>query len=172
VGGASFPDFMQQLGFDHSWRSNDELRRFLDENNAKLGRLLTSEAMRSVNRDRFQPLAFPLALGLMLALTLAGLAVQTIRGRAGPAPAPVGEQRSRWGWGNFALILIAVLVYVLCVETVGFVLLSFLLMMVLTCRLGARWWTSLVVAAVFSVAVYQLFAHLLRVPLPRGWLGW
>ena len=27
-------------------------------------------------------------------------------------------------------------------------------------------------AVTFPPVVYQVFAHLLRVPLPRGWLGW
>ena len=172
VGGLSFPDFMEQSGFDHSWRTGDELREFLSQTDAKLGDLLTSEAMRTVNRDRFQPLAFPLALAAMLGLTLAGLAIQAMRRPARGSATQACRQRSRWGWGNFALIVVGVLTYVLCVETVGFVLMGFLLMLTLTYRLGARWQTALAVALVFSVTVYQLFAHLLRVPLPRGWLGW
>jgi hypothetical protein len=172
VAGMTFPEFMQQTGFDHRWRTGDELREFLRETDEKLGRLLTSESMRSVNRDRFPPLAFPLALLTLLMLTTIGMIVHSVRGQTGSPQEPTSVESGPNSWKNFGLIVLAVVLYVAFVETVGFVLISVLLMGLLSWNLGARWPTAVGVAVVFSVTVYQLFAHLLRVPLPRGWLGW
>ena len=177
VADMTFPEFMQQAGFDHRWRTGAELREFLQETDQKLGRLLTSESMRSINRDRFPPRAFPLALLSLLALTSVGLILHAVRWRVRyPQDQDLRDQATvesgPRSWKNFSLIVLAVVLYVTCVETVGFVLMSVLLMALLSWNLGARWPTAAGVAIVFSVTVYQLFAHLLRVPLPRGWLGW
>jgi putative tricarboxylic transport membrane protein len=36
---------------------------------------------------------------------------------------------------------------------------------------GARWWTAALFAAMVTIALYVVFVHGLRVPLPRGMLG-
>ncbi len=172
VGDTTFPQFMQQAGFDHHWRTGEDLQQFLNETDRKLGTLLTSESMRSVNQDRFPPMAFPGALIILLGLTGAGLLVPRWRGAPPLSTDTAAEEHPNANWWNFALVVGAVLIYVVCVETVGFVLLSFLLMVTLSYRLGVSWRTAILASAVFSVTVYQVFAHLLRVPLPRGWLGW
>jgi hypothetical protein len=109
---------------------------------------------------------------MLLALTAGGLLLHAARGRTRYPHDPATVKSGQNSWKNFGLIVLAVLLYVTCVETVGFVLMSILLMGLLSWNLGARWPTAVGASVVFSVTVYQLFAHLLRVPLPRGWLGW
>jgi putative tricarboxylic transport membrane protein len=72
--------------------------------------------------------------------------------------------------GNFVLALLAVLVYVFASETVGFVLLSIAILLLLFWRTGVRPLTGLWVAVVMSLALQIGFSDFLRVPLPRGLL--
>jgi tripartite-type tricarboxylate transporter receptor subunit TctC len=173
VAGRTFPEFMEIEGFNNPWRGPVEFRQFLAETDDKFGKLLTSDAMRSVNVDRFSPMVFPNLLLTLMGLTLAALLVQRFVKPRQPAP-EAGEipRPDRRGIANFAMIVLAVVLYLLLAETVGFVLLVGALMFALCCRLGTRVWVSAIVAVVFVPVVYQLFANLLRVPLPRGWLGW
>jgi tripartite-type tricarboxylate transporter receptor subunit TctC len=170
VAGTTFPQFMEQSGFDHTFRSGAELQRFFQETDAKFGKLLTSEAMRSVNRDRYSPMAFPwLIMGLMTCM-LVGLAITGIRSGEG------------WGWQGvplkqpdyvgFFLVLAAIGGYVLVAETVGFLITSTVILVVLMKWMGASWRLTVPVVAIFPATIFQVFTHVLRVPLPQGWLGW
>ena len=62
--------------------------------------------------------------------------------------------------------------YVLLAEAIGFVVTATCLLVLLMIRLGNRPLTSLTVSVLVVAGTYQLFAIGLRVPLPRGWLGW
>ena len=73
---------------------------------------------------------------------------------------------------NFVVILVVALTFPLLAEIVGFVLLATIMLLVMFWWLGCRWWTSLSIAVVLVPIVYQVFMHVLRVPLPRGLLGW
>ena len=65
-----------------------------------------------------------------------------------------------------------IILFVAMVETVGFLLTGSLLLSALIWRLGGRPRVALTVAVIIVPVVYQVFAHWLKVPLPRGWLGW
>lgn len=65
-----------------------------------------------------------------------------------------------------------VLAYLFFVETAGFVITSAALLSAWMLRLGCRWTVALALGPIAAVAVFQLFAVALRVPLPHGWLGW
>jgi putative tricarboxylic transport membrane protein len=171
VGDKTFPEFMQEARFDNTWRVGDELDTFLRETDQKFGELLTSEAMRSVNEDPFNPRAYPQAIGLLIGLTILGLAIQSFRAKAASSLSQTEAITPR-AVLSFALILIALVSYVLLAETVGFVLMSVAILIVLSLWMGVRPWLAIAMSVLFSLAIYQLFAHGLRVPLPRGWLGW
>ncbi len=88
VGGVTFPQFMEQSGFDHTYRTGEELRTFLHDTDVKLGALLTSDAMRSVNRDPYPPLAYPYLILALLAVVVMALAFEKFRaGRHWAVPA-------------------------------------------------------------------------------------
>jgi putative tricarboxylic transport membrane protein len=77
---------------------------------------------------------------------------------------------------NFALVCGALLFYVFAVETLGFMVTGFLLLLALFLKLGVRPLTSIVVAPVAVLVIQLLFYKLLKVPLPWGILdfmaGW
>jgi hypothetical protein len=189
----TFPEFMQQEGFDHTWRGPEEFRSFLDETDARFGALLTSPALQSVNRDRYDRMTFPNLVLVLLGITAVALALQHLRARlpipssphrltpsaadpaASEAPGGTTLQRaplSNAGLINFLTVVAAAVAFALFAETVGYVLLAGMLVLVLLLRLGTRPVVSAAVALLFAPAVYHVFSVLLRVPLPRGWWGW
>ena len=175
--GTTFPEFMETQRFDHNFRTDEALQAFLSETDAKFEKLLTSDAMRTVNADRHSPMIFPNILFGLMACVLIGIVGISLRKQAIQTTSPLPpseslEQDVTRNYSNFGLLVGAVLVYLLLVEMVGFVLLSMLLVFVMLYWLGTRGALSIGIAIVFVPAVYQLFANFLRVPLPRGWWGW
>ncbi|MBN1443821.1 MAG: tripartite tricarboxylate transporter substrate binding protein [Planctomycetes bacterium] len=173
VSGQAFPDLLRREWYDTSWEPPDAFRRRLERTDETLGRLLRSEAFASLRRSPVRPYAFPLILLGLLAVSLALLAVS--RGRASPeARAALASlsAATRSGWIHFAEVLAAVALYALLAESIGFVLTAGAILLVLLVRLGNRWRTSLAVSVLMVPLVYELFAHILRVELPRGVLGW
>lgn len=71
---------------------------------------------------------------------------------------------------NAVLIILIPLVYVLFSEAVGFIPVSFTAVAILLYRLGASWLITLVVAFCCTGIIQILFAKVLLVPLPAGWL--
>jgi len=71
-----------------------------------------------------------------------------------------------------AEVVVWVAAYVALAEIAGFLITAAVLLVVLMWRLGNRWTLNVAVSTTIVVLTYQLFAVGLRVPLPRGWLGW
>ena len=65
-----------------------------------------------------------------------------------------------------------VLAYLVLVEWAGFVITAAVLLALLLRRLENGWVVATAVSVLIVPVTYQLFAVSLRVPLPRGWLGW
>lgn len=174
VAGTTFPAYMKSSGFNNTWRKLDELEGFLAETDEKFGRMLTSEAMKSVNVDRISPMAFPWMILALMGVVLIGVFVQHAFGSGVvESSAKTDATEPTWrGRISFLLVLVTVVAYLLLAETVGFVLVSVVCLFVLSCWFGAGVGVSGLIAVVLSPAVYQFFSHILRVPLPRGWLGW
>jgi tripartite-type tricarboxylate transporter receptor subunit TctC len=174
VGEMSFPEFMDAQGFDSTSRPAAEFAEFMRDNDRKFGQLLTSDEMRSVNSDPFNPMSFPYLVLACLGLCLAGLAVtHFMTGRADPIePAETKPSISARGIVNAAAILAAVVAYQLLVEPVGFVLVAGGMLFLLQACFGVplRW--NLPLTLIVVPSAYQLFEGILRVPLPRGWFGW
>jgi tripartite-type tricarboxylate transporter receptor subunit TctC len=170
VAGLTFSQAMEQERFDHTYRSGTELQQFLEHTDQKLGALLTTGAMQAVTRDRFHRYTFP---GLLLGLIGLTLAAGTVRSlRASPSTPVLRAPTGGLNYYGFAAILAAGLAYILLAETVGFILISFVIILAISYWMGASLRGALVLAGVFPLVIYQLFAHVLRVPLPAGWLGW
>lgn len=88
------------------------------------------------------------------------------------AESPAATLATARGKISFALIVAVIVGYVLAAERVGFVLYSVLTLWLLISWMGGRVWSGLGLSVAGSAAIYQIFVHGLRVPLPRGWLGW
>jgi putative tricarboxylic transport membrane protein len=69
---------------------------------------------------------------------------------------------------SFALMLGAMVFYLLASEPLGFIPTAFLIQLVLFLWFGVRPIMALIVAAVMTIAVQYFFGSLMRVPLPRG----
>ena len=71
---------------------------------------------------------------------------------------------------SFALLLGLVVFYILFSEQIGFIPITFGILLVLFLWLRVRLITALIVAPTATLVVHWFFADLLRVPLPRGLL--
>lgn len=162
VGGKTFPGFMQQRGFNNRWRNSEDFHEFLAQNDEALGALLHSEAFETLAEGAVGPYDFPLLLGGVLCALIALQLVVSY---------PIAGNR-RDSVLNVAAGLAAVIAYLLLAETVGFVILSSAILFLLLWRLGTKPVTSMLMTVLLVPCVYQLFAVILRVPLPRGWWGW
>ena len=60
--------------------------------------------------------------------------------------------------------------YILCADTVGFIVCSVLVLLALQWALGVRPLLALGVALLATLVIHACFYKLLRVPLPWGWL--
>ena len=106
------------------------------------------------------PAMMPLALGIMLMLCSAALAVVELKSPATPTPVTLGNR-------HIALAVAAIVVAGIVFERVGFLLTStaFLFAILVTVStLG--WWRSLLAAIAASLAAQFLFQRLLGVTLP------
>jgi putative tricarboxylic transport membrane protein len=70
------------------------------------------------------------------------------------------------------MVIAAALFYLIGAEVLGFVITSAVMLAALLYCFSVRWPLAFSLASLLSVAVYQVFAIGLRVPLPRGLLGW
>ena len=112
---------------------------------------------------------FPRVLGILLVLLTVGELVRALRQRETATPA--GKIASE-GWFRIGATLTTMLCFALLLERLGFLLATFLLMVLLLRAIEApRWPKVLIVALVTSLLSYGLFAWLLGVPLPAGILG-
>ncbi len=162
-----YQDFMQTAGFHAEFQTPDEFARSLHDVDEQLGGLLTSEAFRSVQETPIGPMFFPTLLGVSLTIAVVGLiATGGLRRQAEVGPLCRGDLL------RCGEVVAWVLAYLLVAETAGFVIASAVLLTIWMWRLGVRPLVSIVVGVPVAVATYQLFAVLLHVPLPRGWLGW
>ncbi|MBI4604291.1 MAG: tripartite tricarboxylate transporter substrate binding protein [Planctomycetes bacterium] len=158
---------LRGAGFNTSFEPPAEFARTLERTDAELGAILSSEGFRELARDRFGPWLFPGVLAAALGGILAALAV-----RGGL------RLRSPLRWGipaglrPCAEAVAAVVLYILLAEPLGFVATAGGLLAALLLRLGTRPRAAGLVVVLVVPAAYHLFAVVLRVPLPRGILGW
>lgn len=189
LSGSRFPDYMANEGFNLSWQPPAEFRTTLAETDEQLGALLTAREFSSVNTSVVTPIKFPALLFAALGLTLAALFVSSRRKRifggeaAALSSAPRGEDLdadtgrrrgkiSRAGLWHFAEFIVAVALFAVLAETVGFILTASALLFLLLVRMGTRVWVSALVTLLLVPTVYSFFGTLMRVPLPRGLFGW
>jgi len=109
-----------------------------------------------------------------LALILAGLAVivivQATFGR--PEPMPDDFFTDRTGYLRIGAVVLALVVTIYALEPVGFSLTMFAVCAFLLHALGRQGVVvTLLVSLACSVGAYHVFDHWLKVPLPRGVLG-
>jgi putative tricarboxylic transport membrane protein len=125
----------------------------------------------TLHGQAYGPDLFPILIGVGFLITGAVLTVQGLAQRAGTPLVEVGDWAAdRRNVVNFALVLLALLFYILASDWLGFIPTSFIIMVVLLSSFGCRLATSLVVAVLTTLGIQALFARVLLVPLPWGLL--
>jgi putative tricarboxylic transport membrane protein len=122
--------------------------------------------------QKYGPALFPRILGAGLILCGAALVRNGLAARRAGAPwvelAP--WTRDPWRVASLLLTLALLLVYILASETIGFIPIALVFLLVLFVWLGVRPIPAVLTAVVTTIAIHWFFSTMLRVPLPRGWL--
>jgi putative tricarboxylic transport membrane protein len=111
---------------------------------------------------------FPLVLGILLCLLSLRLVYETFRIKHAE------KNKEKLDYKRFGIIFAAAVLYAYFLEDIGFVIATFLFLMISfqTMQRG-RIWVSLIIASAFSYGVYYLFVNVLDGTLPGfpAWLG-
>jgi tripartite-type tricarboxylate transporter receptor subunit TctC len=158
---------MRDAGYDATWQPPAEFAKLLAGLDDEFGALLTDESFRSLQAAEFSPWFFPGLLAASTLLVCGGLLASGGLKR-GPDVVPI----TRRGVVRLAEIVVWVVAYLVLVPSVGFLIGAAALLVFLLLRLGTRWPTALAVSLVAPLLSYFVFAKLLHVTLPQGWLGW
>ena len=115
---------------------------------------------------------FPTVIGAGLAICGVFLVVRGLSavGRRQPALELDPLLRTPRNAISISLIVGAILLYILLADRIGFIPVSFALLVGLFLWFRVRPHNALIIAALFTAATFWFFANMLRVPLPRGWL--
>ena len=119
--------------------------------------------------QKFGAALFPAVIAAGLAACGALLLVRGVRARTPAiefAPWLSNPQLA----GNFAMICIALALYVVAVDTLGFIASGFLILAMLFLKFGVKLAKALPIALIATLAIHTLFYKGLRVPLPWGFL--
>lgn len=125
----------------------------------------------SLHGQDYGPDLFPIIIASGLALCGAILIVRGLAQRATVPMVQMGAWASDRGTViNVALLIGAMIFYILFSDWLGFVVTSFLILTILLVRLGSGVLASIVIAAITTLLIHSVFAKLLLVPLPWGLL--
>ena len=125
----------------------------------------------SLHGQAYGPNLFPILIGVGFLITGAILTVQGLMQRAGAPLVQVGAWASdRRNVVNFALVLLALLFYIVASGWLGFIPTSLIIMVVLLKSFGSGLLTAVVIATLTTLGMHALVARVLLVPLPWGLL--
>lgn len=131
--------------------------------------VLASRDFPQMAHFRYGPGFFPTLLGSLL---IASGAIMGLRGLRTAGRRPLVElaawMRSARHATDGAAVILAVVLYNLTVERLGFVPTAFLLLLTLFLRLRRPPPEALILALVLTLTAHQAFVELLLVPLPWG----
>ena len=123
---------------------------------------------------------FPLCLGIFLMLLSAVLIVKTLfsaelqgeEQTQGPIPRDACAKEEPGSPLPVAAFLAIMVLAAFFLPTLGYLVVSFLLVAGLLTTLGLRRWPlNLAISLVTAVGSHVLFVYVLRIPLPKGFLG-
>ncbi|ANB56239.1 tripartite tricarboxylate transporter TctB family protein [Anoxybacillus sp. B7M1] len=134
-----------------------------------IGVLFMMESLRiskSAYGSSVGPNVFPFLLGMVLTLLSIKLLLETRRYVAS------GKEKEKIQYKPFLIILLSAILYVALLEKIGYVITTFLFLVVgfQTMEKGALW-KSIIIAVCFSIGVYGLYVKLLQGTLP-SWPVW
>lgn len=162
-----FRTFMQQAGFNWDYQGPEAFTATLAGLDARFGVILGSAAFQDLGKGVVGPRVFPAVLGALGVLTLGILLATGQLGRTDGIDTFTSQGAIR-----VAVVLGAIVFYLVLGETLGFVLTTLVILVVLMRWLEVGWLPALLVSIPVIATIYQVFANVLRVPLPRGLFGW
>jgi putative tricarboxylic transport membrane protein len=112
----------------------------------------------------------PFWTGLVFGVLSATLVLLVSKKKA-PKTNREGGSMSRMGWLKVIFIAVAMLLYAIVLEKAGFVITTFILMIILLKIEKLRWSMVLVVALATALGSYLVFEVWLQSQLPKGFLG-
>lgn len=119
------------------------------------------------------PALFPRILATLFILF--GLMVILNGWRAGRSKMPPTEEKAaglKLNYFNPVLVVILIAAFIFLAPKLGFIITGTVILVILMMKLQVRPIKSLITSVVVTCFVYFMFATMLRVPLPRGILGW
>jgi len=103
---------------------------------------------------------------LSLVLLIKSFLYRTTPIEPGRAKEPIRKEK-------FILICVSFFVYAIAVEWLGFILSTFVFVLLLFRLIEAnRWWNSLLKAVLVTAGNYLIFVIWLKISVPKGFLGW
>lgn len=165
-------EFMGQAGFNLSLETASEFGETLQVQDRIFEKVLTGPAFESLSGDHFGPMLFP---SLLLAILFVLGVFWSLQGRS------MDQLSSREPGGSMIrplIVIVACVFYLSASEWIGFVMSSTTVVfsLVWMAYYDRSPWYRIKLAGIssvlLSISIYQVFAVWLRVPLPRGWVGW
>jgi len=108
---------------------------------------------------------FPFGAALLFACMALSVFVKSVREASSPKTVVGGRVRRQ----KVILVLIVMVLYTLLLNSIGFVLCTFLIVVFFVKVVALRRWTSSIMMALcMSIGSYLLFSFFLKAPLPKG----
>ncbi len=136
-----------------------------------LGAAVTGAGMEGIGGMAVGPGLMPLLIGIGMVVFGAALVVQGLPEIAEMKRGDYAFLEKRSNPWFPVVVLAAVMLYVPLLQPVGFLPLTFLLVLAVVMAGGGRLISSALFSAAVTLVIYALFVHLLRVPLPAGFFG-
>jgi putative tricarboxylic transport membrane protein len=133
--------------------------------------VMSREAFRLPMGEMKDPGAgfFPLMVALVTGMLAVIAFFQALRE---PAGVPESRYLERFRWWNLIIILAALVAYALTLTTVGFMINTFLFMLLLLKVIEPQTWTKALLASLITAFVSEFFFNvLLGAQIPTGILG-
>lgn len=168
----TFANFMDAAGFHRDVADGNAFADFLSQSDSDFGSVLNQPVMKRQRDAPFGPHAFPVAVCACGAL-IAGLGFRSSRRAAGTVAATTDSNpRPAVRMPLLVGFVISIGGFVLVVEQVGYVVAAFAMLLILMLLLRVSFRMAATTAVIVVAGLYQVFAGVLGVPLPWGWLGW
>ena len=108
---------------------------------------------------------FPFGAALLFGCMALVVSVSSLKVSAGSKT----ETGQRLRWKNVVLVLVAMVLYTLLLNSIGFVLCTFLIVVFFVKVVALRrWMSSIMMALCMSIGSYLLFSFFLKAQLPKG----
>lgn len=127
---------------------------------------LSKVAQESQLGPRFVPVVMLVASAVFCIFSIIAEAYAWHKGNESPQPFPLASFRE---YLKVMALVVALMLWYIFLKSVGFIIMTTLLMVVSMYLLGnRRIWQFLAIPVLFSTVIYLLFSGLLNVPLPAG----